>query len=478
MKLTISWACFVLLMPLIALAVPPREGPKKPQQPSGRPSRPTPNVGSPSLSSAGRPTARPQSGGNSFGRPGGSSEISRKPTVSMLPGRPPSSSGNRLPGSFRPPSNDRPGNSGNERPVTPRPEFNRPGGSRPGSNGSGFNRPIDHRPDVVVNRPDINFNRPTINRPNNSTNINVNRPVINRPVNNNTTIVNRPVTNVTNNTVNKTVINKNTTVINKNYGNQNTFNRPGNYAGNSYRPPRAYYPELHHHWQPTTWSGAYRPAYYNYSYSSGGITLSATNFAFSNPYYVRPAVPTTVLYDYSQPIRVPEPNYEESSDELVRSERAIRRFDDAREVFRRGEYGRANELIDEAIQLLPNDPNLHEFRSLVLFARRRYSESAAALYSVLAVSPGWDAGTLARLYDDPQVYLQQAADLEEFAKANREAMDARFLLVYHDLVRGDQERAEKLLASCVAAQPDDRVMQNLLTALQGRIGAAVPADPG
>jgi tetratricopeptide (TPR) repeat protein len=450
MKLLISWFCLVLLLPVVAHAVSPRDS-KKPQQPMARPTRPTPNVGSPSLSSAGRP--QPSVG--NMNRPNFGNDANRKPSVSMLP-----SAGTR-PSVNRPGSNDRPGTN---RPAT---GFDRPGFDKPG-----YNRPIDQRPDVVVNRPDINFNRPTVNRPSfNNNDINVNRPIYNRPVNsNNTTIVNRPVTN--NTIVNNTVVNKNTNIINKNYGNQNTFNRPGyngNYGDNYYRPSRDYYPHLHNHWQPTTWSGGYQPAYYNYSYSSGGLTLSTTNFAFSNPYYVQPAVATTAIYDYSQPIRVPVPNYQESNDELIRSERAIRRFDDAREVFRRGEYGRANELIDEAIELLPSDPNLHEFRSLVLFARKRYSEAAAALYSVLAVSPGWDAGTIAGLYDDPQVYLQQAVDLEEFAKANREAMDARFLLVYHDLVRGDQVRAEKLLASCVAKQPDDRVMQTLLTALQGKI---------
>lgn len=475
MKLTISCACFLLgCLPLIALAVPPRDGPKKTPQPPARPTRPTPNAGTPSLSSASRPSARPQPGaispqkpGGNFGRPGGS-EINRKPSVSMLP----ATAITRPTGGSNRPTVTQPN-------VT-RPDNNRPGINPPGNNRPqtlpGFSRPLDQRPDVVVNRPDINFNRPTINRPNVNVNQNQNN-FINRPVNNNT-IVNRPVTNINNTNINNTVVNNNTTVINKNYGNQNTFNDGGYDRGGYGRPPRNYYPHLHNHWQPTTWSGSYyRPAYYNYSYSSGGLTLSTTSFAFVNPYYVRPAVATTVLYDYSQPIAVPAPNYQETNEELIASERAIRRFDDAREVFRRGEFGRANELVDEAIALLPNDPNLHEFRSLVLFARKRYSESAAALYSVLAVSPGWDAGTIAKLYDDPQTYLKQAADLEEFAKANRDAMDARFLLVYHDLVRGDQARAERLLASCVAAQPEDPVLTNLLTALRGKINEQAKESP-
>ena len=56
---------------------------------------------------------------------------------------------------------------------------------------------------------------------------------------------------------------------------------------------------------------------------------------------------------------------------------------------------------------MPNDPTLHEFRRLVLFALDRYDEAAAALYAVLSVGPGWDWTTLISLYGDPETYTQQ-----------------------------------------------------------------------
>jgi Tfp pilus assembly protein PilF len=164
-------------------------------------------------------------------------------------------------------------------------------------------------------------------------------------------------------------------------------------------------------------------------------------------------------------MHVPDPGYQETQDDLVRSERAIRRFDDAREVFRRGEYGRANELIDEAIELLPNDPSLHQFRALVLAARQRFQESAAALYSVLAVSPGWDRETILKLYDKPETYVSQMDALERFATSHPEAIESRFLLAYHYLINGNSTGAKQQLEAVRIANPNDRVVQNLLSAL-------------
>jgi len=292
---------------------------------------------------------------------------------------------------------------------------------------------VPNRNSVVINRPDVNIYQPTINR---------------------------PITNIQNNIQ-----------INQNIINQNAANRPvTNIQVSNYPQPRPYYRQLHYHWQPTSWGGSYRPAYYNYSYSvarGGWLNVGTTNFVYSNPFYVRPTNSVAFRFDYSRPIHIPAPDYHETTEDLVRSERAIRRFDDAREVFRRGEYGRANDLIDEAILILPSDPTLHQFRALVLFARERYTDASAALYSVLAVSPGWDAATIAKLYGDPKRYLEQVAELKRFVVAHRDAVDARFLLAYHCILTGELETAQRLLESVRLVSPNDRVVQNLLVALQG-----------
>lgn len=245
--------------------------------------------------------------------------------------------------------------------------------------------------------------------------------------------------------------------------------RPG-YGRPGYPSYLPYYGHLHYHWRPTCWTRPYYPVYYNYGYSSvsgSWLSIGGTTVSFVNPFYVRPATGIRVFYDYSQPIRVPGPNYQETRDDLIRSERAVNRFDDARELFRRGEYGRASESIDEAIRLLPNDPTLHQFRALVLFARQRYQEAAAVIYSVLAVSPGWDSVTLQKLYDSPRTYLGQIRELEQYVRARPTAVEAKFLLAYHLASNGNLAGAQRLLDEVLDARPGDRVVQSLLTAIRG-----------
>jgi tetratricopeptide (TPR) repeat protein len=231
-----------------------------------------------------------------------------------------------------------------------------------------------------------------------------------------------------------------------------------------------YYSHLHYHWRPTCWTRPYYPVYYSYGYTTTGgswLSIGGTPITYVNPFYVRPTTNIGVYFDYSQPIRVPGPNYQETREDLIRSERAINRFDDARELFRRGEYGRASELIDEAIQIFPNDPTLHQFRALVLFARKRYQEAAAVLYSVLAVSPGWDSITLQKLYESPRTYLNQIRDLEQYVRARPDEAEPKFLLAYHFASNGNMAGAIRMLEQVQAARPGDRVVESLLTAIRG-----------
>jgi hypothetical protein len=325
-----------------------------------------------------------------------------------------------------------------------------------------------NRRDVVIQRPDTVFHRSTINRggapidrPNPRPTIINSGPTINTgnsQVNNNTTVNQR----IVNRTVNRTTINNNT--INQNSNNRIVNNNQG-YGSHSIRP---YYSKLHYHWQPTCWAQNYRPAFYNYTVSGVGVFgLGNLGVSYVNPFFVKTNVAYAHGYDYSRPIALPYPNYRETAYDLAQSERAIRRFDDARGVFRRGEYGRANELIDEAIALLPNDPTLHQFRALTLFARQRFSEASGVMYSVLAVSPGWDADTISRLYENPQTYLAQVANLENYVRDKPQATDSQFLLAYHRVIIGDAAGALQLLQNVRAVYPNDTIVRNLSSYLGG-----------
>src|SRR5262249_57315751 len=106
-------------------------------------------------------------------------------------------------------------------------------------------------------------------------------------------------------------------------------------------------------------------------------------------------------------------------------------FDQAREAFKAGDYAQALKKVDEALQKLPKDAALHEFRALVLFAQGQYQQAAATIYSVLAVGPGWDWTTLSSMYSNVDVYAKQLRALEAYRKQNPGAADAAFLLAYH-----------------------------------------------
>src|SRR5262249_49745656 len=148
------------------------------------------------------------------------------------------------------------------------------------------------------------------------------------------------------------------------------------------------------------------PTWNAWNYSSWGLGSLASPWLYSgfvNP-YLTPQTQTIVVqqpvaavadapatsqqvvaYDYSQPIAVtaaaPEPAATDTAQQV---------FAAARDSFKAGDYARALALADQALVQLPNDPVLHEFRAICLFALRRYGESAGVAYTVLSAGPGWD----------------------------------------------------------------------------------------
>ena len=106
-----------------------------------------------------------------------------------------------------------------------------------------------------------------------------------------------------------------------------------------------------------------------------------------------------------------------------------------------GDYKTALAQVDQAIALVPNDTVLHEFRGLALFALGRYKEAAAADYAVLSAGPGWDWTTLSALYPNVEVYTEQLRALEQYAKSNPAASEAKFLLAENYLTCGYTDAA-------------------------------------
>jgi tetratricopeptide (TPR) repeat protein len=203
----------------------------------------------------------------------------------------------------------------------------------------------------------------------------------------------------------------------------------------------------------TSW--LFGPMLYNWGYSS-----------YYNPYYSaggygRTAIVQPIVYNYAQPIDATTPPPEDTV-----TTQAMSAFDQAREAFRQGDYSRALDVTDQALRQVPNDPTLHEFRALVLYALGRYDEAAAALYAVLSVGPGWDWSTMIGLYANPDTYTQQLRALEnDIAKNPRSAAD-RFVLAYQYLTMGHIPQATAELKDVVTLQPKDQVSAQLVQQLQ------------
>jgi len=209
-----------------------------------------------------------------------------------------------------------------------------------------------------------------------------------------------------------------------------------------------------------------------------GINRLAYGFGYwgySNPYYSEPyPVAGGAAVDYSKPIAMEAPANAQPTDGPTPG---MTDFDAARQAFYQGDYAAALAATNKALAVLPNDPVIHEFRALVMFAQGKYQEAAAGLYSVLAVGPGWDWTTLSSLYPNVDAYTKQLRTLEAYIAQHPEAADARFVLAYHYLTTGGNEAASAQLKRLYAMTPQDVVIKELLLMTAGpeAIGASAAA---
>jgi uncharacterized protein (TIGR03066 family) len=202
-------------------------------------------------------------------------------------------------------------------------------------------------------------------------------------------------------------------------------------------------------------------------------------WGYENPYYSEPyPIEGGAPLDYSQPLATETAPAEQPPADAPTPGMAD--FDAARQAFYQGDYSAALASTNKALAALPNDPIIHEFRALVMFALGKYKESAAGLHSVLAVGPGWDWTTLSSLYPNVDAYTKQLRALEAYLKQHPEATDARFVLAYHYLTAGSKDAAAGQLAELYKKLPQDEVIKELLLMTGGpeAIGApSVTATP-
>ena len=201
----------------------------------------------------------------------------------------------------------------------------------------------------------------------------------------------------------------------------------------------------------------------------GSLYYRSGYMPYTNPYYLAPSA-GPVFYNYAQPVPVALDGANSASAE------ARQDFDAALGQFKAGEYPAALALVNKAIQGQPSDAVMHEFRALVLFAMKDYSQAAATIHSVLAVGPGWDWATLSSLYPNVEVYTPQLRNLESYVGSNPNAANARFLLGYHYMTAAHPKEAADKFREVIRLAPGDRVAADLYRMVGGHNGQAVPAD--
>lgn len=196
------------------------------------------------------------------------------------------------------------------------------------------------------------------------------------------------------------------------------------------------------------------------SWALGSLYYNTGYAAYTNPYYISQP---DYVYNYGQPIV-----YVGSADpgvEQTPSEEVAAAFQAARAAFRNGDYTASMAHIDQAVSKNPNDPALHEFRGLVLFAMQRYQEAAAAVYAVLSVGPGMNWASMSQLYPSVETYTPQLRALEAAVRQNSQDPNARFLLAYHYMAAGHADAARTQFQKASVLSPNDTVSRQMVRLL-------------
>ncbi|MDB5343416.1 MAG: Tetratricopeptide repeat protein [Schlesneria sp.] len=140
--------------------------------------------------------------------------------------------------------------------------------------------------------------------------------------------------------------------------------------------------------------------------------------------------------------------------------------------FKQGDYDSSVKILNQALTQCPDDPTLHELRSLVFFAKGDYETASNSSHIALANGRRyWMWPDMIRLYPDVATYTKQLRTLEAYAKKHPADAGARFVQAYHYIVAGYPEAGARELELVVRLQGDDRLAVEVLKTV------AKPASP-
>jgi predicted Zn-dependent protease len=138
----------------------------------------------------------------------------------------------------------------------------------------------------------------------------------------------------------------------------------------------------------------------------------------------------------------------------------------AKAAFTARNYGTALELMNQVVKAAPQNSEALEFRSLIRFAMADYKPAASDAYESLKYGPVWNTAAVQGLYGNMMVYERHLKELEEEAAARPDAMELRFLLAQHMLMKGDLAKGEKELEAVLKIKPAEPMAARLLTAVR------------
>jgi hypothetical protein len=145
----------------------------------------------------------------------------------------------------------------------------------------------------------------------------------------------------------------------------------------------------------------------------------------------------------------------------------------ARDAFLSGSYSDALRLANHAEVEMPKSAKAHELMSLALFALKDYKGANIEAHAALSFGPASDWNALYAYYNDLPTYTKQLEALVDYIHNNKDAMDARFVLSYQDIMMGHKDAAKSQLEDVVAKIPKDQVAVRLLKDLGGSTSAAI-----
>jgi len=136
--------------------------------------------------------------------------------------------------------------------------------------------------------------------------------------------------------------------------------------------------------------------------------------------------------------------------------------------FRAGDYEGALRRVSHATIDYPDDSEVNQVHSLVLFALGRYEESAGFARAALNGGPGWDWSTLRGMYASGAIYTEQLRPLEAATKDHPDDVAPKFLLAYHYLMMSHVESARRHIERVVELDPKDKLAAWLLKMIDGK----------